>query len=34
MEAALTVWLNIATLLVFVGAAIYMTLGPYMTRDD
>lgn len=34
MEPALTVWLNIATFLVFVGAAFYMTLGPYMTRDD
>jgi hypothetical protein len=34
MEAALTLWLNIATFLVFVGAAIYITLGPYMTRDE
>lgn len=34
MEAALTVWLNVAACLVLVGAAFYVSLIPYMTRND
>lgn len=30
---ALNIWLNVATLLVLVGAAFYLSLIPYMTRD-
>ena len=32
-DHALHVWLNVATLLVFVGAAFYLSLIPYMTKD-
>jgi hypothetical protein len=34
IDAALHQWLNVATLLVFAGAAFYLTLIPYMTRDE
>lgn len=29
----MNIWLNIGALLVFVGAACYLSLLPYMTRD-
>jgi hypothetical protein len=28
------IWLNVFTMLVFVGAAFYLSLLPYMTRHD
>jgi hypothetical protein len=34
MNAALHVWLNVATVLVLAGAVFYATLIPYMTRDE
>jgi len=34
IDALLHTWLNVATLLVLVGAAFYCTLLPYMTRDE
>jgi len=34
IEQSLNVWLNVTTLLVFVGALSYVSLLPYMTRDD
>jgi hypothetical protein len=33
IEQSISVWLNVATLLVFVGAVVYISLIPYMTRD-
>lgn len=30
----ISLWLNVTTLLVFVGAIAYLSLMPYMTRDD
>jgi hypothetical protein len=34
IETSLGIWLNITTLLVFVGAVFYFSLLPYMTRGD
>jgi hypothetical protein len=34
IEQSISVWLNVTTLLVFVGALFYVSLIPYMTRDD
>lgn len=34
IESHISLWLNVATLLVFVGAVFYVSLLPYMTRDD
>jgi hypothetical protein len=34
IESHLSVWLNATTLLVFVGALMYLSLLPYMTGDD
>jgi hypothetical protein len=34
IESSLSVWLNATTLLVAVGALMYLSLLPYMTRDD
>jgi hypothetical protein len=34
IEAHISLWLNVTTLLVFVGAMVYLSLLPYMTRDD
>jgi len=34
VEEQLNAWLNAATVLVFAGAAFYLTLIPYMTRDE
>lgn len=33
VEKALTVWLNVGAVLALVGAAFYLSLIPYMTRD-
>jgi hypothetical protein len=33
IESSVSVWLNVTTLLVFVGALAYISLIPYMTRD-
>jgi hypothetical protein len=33
LDAALHTWANAATVLVIAGAAFYVTLIPYMTRD-
>ncbi len=33
IEHALHVWLNVAAILVLVGAAFYVSLLPYMTRE-
>jgi hypothetical protein len=32
-EVVVNIWLNIGAFLVFVGAAFYLSLLPYMTRD-
>lgn len=34
MDAAINIWLNVATILVLTGAAFYISLIPYMTKDD
>lgn len=34
IDSALNLWLNVATILVLVGAAFYISLIPYMTKDD
>jgi len=34
IESSISVWLNATTFLVFVGALTYLSLLPYMTRDD
>ena len=34
IEHSISVWLNVTTLLVFVGALMYLSLLPYMTGDD
>lgn len=34
IDHALHVWLNVTTLFVFVGGVLYLTLLPYMTRDE
>ena len=34
IDSLLNTWLNVATFLVLVGAAFYLTLIPYMTRDE
>ena len=34
IEHSISLWLNVTTLLVFVGAISYLSLLPYMTRDD
>jgi len=34
IEHSISLWLNVTTLLVFVGAVCYVSLIPYMTRDD
>jgi hypothetical protein len=34
IDDLLHTWLNVATVLVLVGAAFYLTLIPYMTRDE
>lgn len=34
IDHALHVWLNVATLFVFVGGLLYLTLLQYMTRDE
>jgi hypothetical protein len=33
IDAALHIWLNVAAILVFAGAACYFSLARYMTRD-
>lgn len=33
IDSAIHVWLNVAAFLVFVGAAFYLSLIPYMTKD-
>lgn len=33
VEKALTVWLNVGAVLALTGAAFYLSLIPYMTRD-
>jgi hypothetical protein len=34
IESHISVWLNATTLLVAVGALMYLSLLPYMTKDD
>ena len=34
IESSISVWLNVTTLLVFVGAFVYLSLLPYMTKGD
>jgi hypothetical protein len=34
IEHSISVWLNATTLLVFAGALFYISLLPYMTKDD
>jgi len=34
IESHISVWLNVTTLLVFVGALVYVSLLPHMTEDD
>lgn len=34
IDNGIHVWLNVATVLVLVGAAFYASLIPYMTRGD
>ena len=34
IESSISVWLNVTTLLVFVGALVYLSLIPYMTKGD
>lgn len=34
IESHISVWLNATTLLVFVGALVYISLLPYMTKGD
>jgi len=34
IESHLSVWLNATTFLVFAGALFYISLLPYMTKDD
>ena len=34
LENHISIWLNVTTLLVFVGTLVYLSLIPYMTRDD
>jgi len=34
IETSISVWLNVTTFLVFVGACVYASLIPYMTRDE
>jgi|SanBayMetagenome_1026888.scaffolds.fasta_scaffold12678_2 hypothetical protein len=34
IDGLLNTWLNVATVLVLAGAAFYLTLIPYMTRDE
>jgi hypothetical protein len=34
IESHISVWLNVTTLLVFVGALVYVSLLPYMTGGD
>jgi hypothetical protein len=33
IDSALHTWANVATILVLAGAACYLSLGRYMTRD-
>jgi hypothetical protein len=34
IEQSMSVWLNVTTLLVFVGALVWVSLWPYMTKGD
>jgi uncharacterized membrane protein len=34
IDTSLTVWLNVTTLLVFVGVLFWISLWPYMTKGD
>jgi hypothetical protein len=34
IESSISVWLNATTLLVFVGAVVWVSLWPYMTKDE
>ena len=34
IESHLSVWLNATTLLVFVGALTWLSLFPFMTKDE
>jgi hypothetical protein len=34
IESHMSLWLNVTTLLVAVGAIFYVSLWPYMTGDD
>jgi hypothetical protein len=34
IESSISVWLNVTTFLVFVGACVYASLIPYMTKGD
>jgi hypothetical protein len=34
IESSISVWLNVTTFLVFVGAMVYLSLLPYMTKGD
>ena len=34
IEHSISVWLNVTTFLVAVGAIFYVSLWPYMTGDD
>jgi hypothetical protein len=34
IESSISVWLNVTTFLVFVGAVCYASLIPFMTRDE
>jgi hypothetical protein len=34
IESHMSLWLNVTTLLVAVGAIVYVSLWPYMTGDD
>jgi hypothetical protein len=34
IEHSISLWLNVTTFLVFVGAFVYASLIPYMTKDD
>lgn len=34
LDAAINAWLNVATVLVLIGAAFYFSLIPYMTGGD
>jgi hypothetical protein len=34
IEQSISVWLNVATLLVFVGLLTWLSLFPFMTKDE